>query len=78
MKVKNEKKNEAIFDNGNYLVAFGDSDMVLHNNPHTRADNFSNLGYRYELPEGIFAETELSKSYLAGTHQFKVKQIEVY
>jgi hypothetical protein len=78
LKIKEDKKNEAIFDHGNYLVSFGSTDIVIHNDPHNRADNFSNLGSRFELPAGFVEGLELSKSYLAGTHQFKVKQIEVY
>ena len=40
--------------------------------------SFSNLGYTYELPDGILLETEESKSYLAGSFKFKVLEIEVF
>ena len=43
-------------------------------------ESSSDLGFCdiYELPEGIEKETNESQTYLAGSYNFKVKEIEVY
>jgi uncharacterized protein (TIGR02145 family) len=48
--------------------------------PNANANNesYSNFGYTYQLPEGITMNSDLAKSYLAGSYQFKIVEIEVY
>ena len=56
---------------------FGIEDMNIIYDKHPSLSN-SNLGGAYELPPGITHNTEQSKSYLAGSYYFKVKEFEVY
>ena len=39
---------------------------------------YSHLGYSYELPPGLTKNTWETDSYLAGSRQFKLKELEVY
>ena len=46
---------------------------------HRRSDNYSDLGYAYELPSGgMKCGSSEARSYLAGSHRFKVKELEVF
>ena len=38
----------------------------------------SNLGTSYELPAGIVYGSDEAKSYLAGSYNFKLKELEVF
>ena len=37
-----------------------------------------NLGYSFELSVGISYESHEAKTFLAGSHHFKIMEIEVY
>ena len=41
-------------------------------------DNFSYFGNSFKLPEGFIYNNYDTKCYLAGSHQFLVKEIEIY
>jgi hypothetical protein len=61
------------------MVAFGRGhDFRISSNCNTNNESYSNLGYTYQLPEGTQINSEEAKTYLAGTYQFKVVEIEVY
>lgn len=53
-------------------------DLCIFNNCNTNSQNYSNLGYAYQLPKGLNSETDESKSYLAGAFNFQVEEYEVY
>jgi hypothetical protein len=38
----------------------------------------SNIGKTYKAPEGITFDTDQSRNYLAGSHKFKVKEVEAF
>jgi hypothetical protein len=40
--------------------------------------SYANLGYTYELPHGYTYGTEEAKKYLAGSYQFRIKELEVF
>ena len=63
-----------------YLCNFGNLDICLKSNCNINTSSCSYLGSNgsYELPEGIQEKTEEAKSYLAGSHIFKVLELEVF
>ncbi len=62
-----------------YLVSFGRGhDFRISSNANINNESYSNFGYTYQLPEGISLNSEQAKSYLAGSYQFKIIEIEVY
>eukprot|EP00347_Sterkiella_histriomuscorum_P004925 403358553 len=61
------------------MCAFGGgSDIAILDNCDKNTKNYSCLGYTYEPPNGYKDGTEEAYSYLAGEHNFKVLEIEVY
>ena len=56
----------------------GSPDLAICENSNVKKDSWSNLGFTYELPQGITYDSDKSKSYLAGEYCFKVLEIEVY
>jgi len=62
------------------LCLFGEDgyDLWIEIIANNQSDNSSNLGRTYQLPEGIKYNSELAKSFLAGSYRFKVKQLEVF
>jgi hypothetical protein len=75
--VKNKYKAITNIDD-EVLCAFG-LDIVINDGAHNRSDNCSYLGYSYELPEeGWRYGTKKAYSYLARSHEFKVRELEVF
>ncbi len=60
-----------------WSVAFG-GDIAIHDNCNTNGSSFTNIGKSYTPPIGIVKETPAAQSYLAGAHEFKVTEIEVF
>ncbi len=59
LKVKQDKKGNAIANQYNVLNIFGSgNDILIWENAHNRSDNWSNLGGSYELPAGILYGSE--------------------
>jgi hypothetical protein len=62
-----------------YLAGFGRGhDFRISSQSNLNNQSYSNFGYTYQLPEGISINSEDAKSYLAGSYQFKIIEIEVY
>ncbi len=60
------------------LSAFG-LDILIYDGAHNRSDNSSYLGYSYKLPsERMKIGSKTANSYLAGSHEFKVRELEVF
>jgi hypothetical protein len=53
-------------------------DIYIANNSDSNNESYSNLGRTYQPQPGVTAETEQAKEHLAGSHKFKVKEIEVF
>jgi hypothetical protein len=56
---------------------FGVSDICIVNNANTTIESYSNLGFTYKHPQYAFGTNEAS-TFLAGSDQFKLDEIEVY
>jgi hypothetical protein len=52
-----------------YLTSFGRGhDFRISSNANTNNESYSNFGYTYQLPEGMPMNSEIAKSYLAGSY----------
>jgi hypothetical protein len=61
------------------MVTFGHGyDICIEDNCNKNETSRSNLGSSYELENGDKQQSEILKQYLAGSHKFKVTDIEVY
>ncbi len=56
---------------------FGDGDIAIANNANTTTNSFSNLGLTYSHPQYAKGKNE-ALTFLAGSHKFKLYEIEVY
>ena len=59
-----------------YGPTFG-SDIVISNNSNTTMDGYSHLGYTYRHPQYEYGTNE-AKTFLAGSFNFQLAEIEVY
>lgn len=74
-----QNKSQAVDHSKDYLVAFGRGhDFRIASNCNNNTESYSNFGYTYQLPEGMGMNSDEAKSYLSGSYQFKVVEIEVY
>ena len=74
-----QNKLQAVEHSKEYLISFGRGhDFRISSNANANNESYSNFGYTYQLPEGITMNSDLAKSYLAGSYQFKIVEIEVY
>ena len=80
VKLRHLKKENAETCSGNGLFYFGNAEIWLKKDCNINKNSYSYLGVGgyYELPDGIIKNTEEAKSYLAGSHNFKVLELEVY
>eukprot|EP00347_Sterkiella_histriomuscorum_P015019 403358617 len=53
-------------------------DICITDNCDQNNNSFSYLGGTYELPKELTKNTEAANKYLAGKHQFKILEIQVY
>ena len=53
-------------------------EFYIHNDCDKNNSSTSNIGYTYKAPEGITYNTEKSKNYLAGSYNFKVREVEAF
>jgi hypothetical protein len=60
------------------LSSFGNTDLYAYDGKSNPGSSCSNLGNTYELPAGIVYGSNEAKSYLAGSHNFKLKELEVF
>ena len=67
-----------MFGCSDLLINFGIYDLKIVNNCNLNDNSSSILGFNYQLPKGIIENSEDAKSYLAGSHVFKILEIEVY
>ena len=75
--VANSKK--AIQDIDSFGPTFGNFDILIYDNCNTNCQNRTDFGDSYCIPEGLgFENDDVAKSYLAGSKEFKVVEIEVF
>ena len=59
LNIKQDQKYYAIKNYNGFLCIFGGgNDICIREGEHNRSDSYSNLGYTYELPQGIVYESE--------------------
>jgi hypothetical protein len=76
MKIDPNEHEYAIVCYSEYGPTFGD-DICIVNNAHTRKDSYSNLDHTYKHPQYEYG-TDEAESFLAGSHEFQLDEIEVY
>jgi len=68
----------SIYNGGTYGATFGGGhDLYLCDNCNTTNSSYSNLGHSYSCPGLTYGTTQI-QSYLAGTYNFTVSEIEVF
>ena len=74
------KEGNAIhYGTGGLIIRFGAGhDIILYNDCNNNNNSYCNPGNSYEVPVGLTYNTDPSKNYMAGTYNFKVKEIEVF
>ena len=77
LKMKCIRPESAIYCSLNLGPNFGLSDFEIDNNSNINSDSKSNLGESYKHPDYDYGSNE-AKSFLAGSYNFKVLEIEVY
>jgi hypothetical protein len=55
----------------------GGNDLLIADKSNTNTNSYSNLGHSYTHPDYRF-ETNEAKSFLAGSYNFQVSEIEVF
>ncbi|EFC46993.1 TLDc domain-containing protein [Naegleria gruberi] len=77
--LKNKQKHAIYLDN-NYLSSFGayGCDICIKDDCNLNSHSFSKFGCNYELPDGFKTDSFEAHSYLAGSYEFRVVEIEVF
>ena len=82
IKLKCLKTQIEVYHHPKYLskIGFAESGFYIKDNCNIKANSSSDLGYNgyFELPDGIKYGSSKGYSYLAGSHKFKVVEMEVY
>ena len=73
------KEGNAIHYATDTIFKFGGGhDIRLYNDCNNNTSSFCHLGHTFEVPEGFTHNTDPAKNYMAGSYNFKVKEIEVF
>jgi hypothetical protein len=70
-------KATAYYKSNKKLCCFGLSDLAIYHQAHKNLLSTSNLGWNYEHPKYKRGSLE-AQSFLAGSNNFKIKELEVY
>ena len=75
---KQKQTSHSIYNRPDYLATFGGGhDIHLCDNCNSSNSSYSNFGHTFNTPGAQYG-TEQAKSYLAGSYNFKVLEIETY
>jgi hypothetical protein len=77
MKIHTNKHQYAIQCYLSYGPIFGWGDIAIFNNANTSMESWSNLGFAYSHSQYEF-ETDEACTFLAGSFNFRLDEIEVY
>jgi hypothetical protein len=78
VKINNVDGTNAIYCYPGYGPTFGDGhDIQIANASNTNTTSFSNFSYRYKL-DGYDNGSDESNTFLAGSYNFQVSEIEVF
>ncbi|CDW83697.1 UNKNOWN [Stylonychia lemnae] len=72
-----QNKEQAMYYANTFMIWFG-YDLLIYAECNNNGSSYSNFGTTYKPPDGMIANSEEAKMYLAGSHNFTVKEIEVY
>ena len=75
--MKCEVPNEAIFCRDDYGPIFGHDNITIKSQSNQNEGSWSDLGDTYKHPNYAYKSNE-AQSFLAGSYEFKVSEIEVY
>jgi hypothetical protein len=79
LKLKCIKYENSIYCNRQYGATFGGGfDICIHTDSDANNNSYSNLGHSFQLPLGHDYNADSTKSFLAGSYQFQVKEIEIF
>jgi hypothetical protein len=53
-------------------------DLYISDNCNLNSDSVADLGACYTLPVGMKAKSEAAQSFLAGTQNFKIVELELF
>jgi len=68
----------SIYNYSSYGPTFGGGhDIYICSGCNTSTGNYTNLGYTYDTPQGVYGSNE-AKSYFCGGYNFQIKEIEVF
>ena len=77
--LKPEEKAKAIYGNNKYLLIVGFEEILLNNNPNSTNENWCNILRCYGTETYKYKEsTNEAYEKLAGTRNFKTKEVEWY
>ena len=77
MKIISDRHDCAIYCQPAYGPTFGVGDIIICSNANTNTDSYSRMGHSFTHPQ-YAAETDVAQSFLAGSYEFKLSEIEVY
>jgi hypothetical protein len=78
IKMKCQNAHNSIYCSSTSSAVFGGGhDLYISNNSNTNTTSYSNLGHSYEHPKHKYDTSEVS-SFLAGSFNFSVSEIEIY
>ncbi len=76
MNIDSNRYQYAIRCSLSYGPIFGGCEIAIANNANIAMDSYSNLGFTFINPQYAFGTNE-AKSFLAGSHKFRLDEIEV-
>jgi hypothetical protein len=76
MKIDPNQHEYAILCHSEFGPSFGD-DINIADNANTTMDSYSDLGHYFKHPQYEKGTNE-AKTFLAGSHEFQLDEIEVY
>jgi hypothetical protein len=59
-------------------MVFGNSDIAIYDSSNKKKTSLCDIGFSYEIPEGMIYESNESRKYLAGSYKFKTLEIEIF
>lgn len=75
----NQIQEKALQFNKNGFLQFGAGpDIYIANDFDSNSESFSNLGRSYLPQSGVTFDTEEAREHLAGSHKFKIKEMEIF
>lgn len=72
-----QNKDQALYHANSFMLWFG-YDILLYDQCNNNSSSYSNFGTTYKPPDGMAQGSAEANNYLAGAHNFKVTEIEVF